>query len=118
MEEHKIQSSTGPLTVSLELVPKMLKPLVSMWGSSLFVVSFKLETDSTQLTKKALSALQKYNHSLVIGNLLQTRRDEVVFVTKDKQDILKLSNEEKKKEIEIEQLIVDEVCLRHKSYIN
>ncbi|KAK7077216.1 hypothetical protein SK128_020666 [Halocaridina rubra] len=73
---HKIQSASGPLTVTLQIVPKMLSPLVSIWGPELFVVSFKLETDEKKLIEKATGALQKYKHNLVIGNLLHTRREE------------------------------------------
>ena len=40
--EHKIQSVNGPLQISLHLVPKMLKPLVSEWAPQAFIVSFKV----------------------------------------------------------------------------
>ena len=40
--EHKIQSSDGPLQLSLELVPKMLEALVKNWVQQAFVVSFKV----------------------------------------------------------------------------
>jgi len=45
------------------------------------IVSFKLETDPSLLVKKAEYALRKYSHHLVIGNLLATRKWEVVFVS-------------------------------------
>uniref|UniRef100_A0A6A7FZ20 Phosphopantothenate--cysteine ligase n=1 Tax=Hirondellea gigas TaxID=1518452 RepID=A0A6A7FZ20_9CRUS len=80
LSEHKLQSSSGPLTVQLQLVPKMLAPLVAHWGPNLYVVSFKLETDSTKLIDKSQAALQRYRHHLVVGNLLQTRRDQVILV--------------------------------------
>jgi phosphopantothenate-cysteine ligase len=47
------------------------------------IVSFKLETDPNILVYKAQTALQRYAHHLVIGNLLSTRKWEVVFVTPD-----------------------------------
>lgn len=47
------------------------------------VVSFKLETDPSLLVYKARTALQRYSHHLVIGNLLSTRKWEVVFITPD-----------------------------------
>ena len=47
------------------------------------VISFKLETDDNLLYSKCTGSLSKYGQSLVIGNLLQTRKREVMFVDKD-----------------------------------
>ncbi|KAE9967556.1 hypothetical protein BLS_006283 [Venturia inaequalis] len=69
------------LIVDLEPVPKFLKALVDAWAPDAMIVSFKLETDPAILTTKALYALNKYSHHLVIGNLLSTRKWEVVFVS-------------------------------------
>lgn len=80
MPEHKIQSSNGPLNLQLQLVPKMLAPLVRRWCSRPFVISFKLETDSRLLLDKAAKALKKYDHHVVIANLLDTRKREVWLV--------------------------------------
>lgn len=77
---HKIQSASGPLELKLSLVPKALKPLTQRWCPSAFIVSFKLETDAAIVLTKARGALAKYSHSLVIANLLETRRHEVWFV--------------------------------------
>ena len=95
----------------------MLSPLVSIWGPELFVVSFKLETDEKKLIEKATGALKKYKHDLVIGNLLQTRREEVTFVTEKSSSLLRLMEHQKAEKIEIEKLIVDEVCSRHRDFI-
>jgi phosphopantothenate-cysteine ligase len=46
------------------------------------IVSFKLETDPSLLVTKAEQALDRYGHDLVIGNLLTTRKWEVVFISK------------------------------------
>jgi phosphopantothenate-cysteine ligase len=62
-------------------VPKFLKQLVDGWAPEAMIVSFKLETDPSLLVKKAQYALNKYSHHLVIGNLLHTRKWEVVFVS-------------------------------------
>lgn len=97
MAEHKIQSSeiqngqkTGDgkqLVVNLDPVPKFLTTLVSQWASKdSMIVSFKLETDPSLLVSKAEQALHKYGHDLVIGNLLTTRKWEVVFVTRDGEE--------------------------------
>lgn len=104
MVEHKIQSSEEfaqrhdgeggekmpaartegkSLIIDLEPVPKFLKALVDGWAPDAMIVSFKLETDPAILTTKALYALNKYSHHLVIGNLLSTRKWEVVFVSAD-----------------------------------
>ena len=101
----------------LQLVPKMLRPLVSVWGPELFVVSFKLETDEKKLIEKATAALRKYKHDLVIGNLLQTRREEVTLVTERESSLLRLTEHQKVECIEIERLIVEEVCNRHRNFI-
>jgi phosphopantothenate-cysteine ligase len=104
MVEHKIQSSEEfskhnatpangdarppaartegrSLIIDLEPVPKFLKALVDGWAPEAIIVSFKLETDPSILVDKAQHALQKYQHHLVIGNLLNTRKWEVVFVS-------------------------------------
>ncbi|MCJ1340295.1 hypothetical protein MMC09_005589 [Bachmanniomyces sp. S44760] len=99
MSEHKIQSSEfGPTTIDtseggelskrqakklvidLDPVPKFLKRLVDGWAPEGMIVSFKLETDPSILIQKAETALRNYHHHLVIGNLLATRKWEVVFV--------------------------------------
>lgn len=53
--EHKIQSAGGPLTLSLERVPKALGTLRALWCPAAMVVSFKLETDERVLLRKARS---------------------------------------------------------------
>jgi phosphopantothenate-cysteine ligase len=101
MVEHKIQSNEEfhgaegggaakppaartegmSLIIDLEPVPKFLKQLVDGWAPEAMIVSFKLETDPALLVKKAQYSLNKYAHHLVIGNLLMTRKWEVVFVS-------------------------------------
>ena len=69
------------LIVDLDPVPKFLHNLVADWSQGCYIVSFKLETDPAILVHKAKYSLGRYQHSLVIGNLLSTRKWEVVFVT-------------------------------------
>jgi phosphopantothenate---cysteine ligase (ATP) len=97
MEEHKIQSSEQPggntsdqpsagkqLVINLDPVPKFLSTLVSAWAPcGSMIVSFKLETDPDLLVSKAQQSLYRYHHDLVIGNLLATRKWEVVFISKE-----------------------------------
>lgn len=70
MPTHKIQSGQGAPTISLQLVPKMLAPLVSTWIPNAYVVSFKLETDENLLIAKSRESLNKYNHKVCFTNLL------------------------------------------------
>ena len=110
MEEHKIQSSevggqksnesasstpaANPATVTqgkkliidLDPVPKFLKALVDEWAPQGMIVSFKLETDPSLLVAKSQMALDRYRHHLVIGNLLSTRKWEVVFVAPNTEE--------------------------------
>ena len=71
------------LVVDLEPVPKFLRLLTAGWAPGCMIISFKLETDPSLLLTKAKDALAKYQHHLVIGNLLATRKWEVVLVTAD-----------------------------------
>ena len=106
ISEHKIQSSemdgsptngsttstssesvqSKKLMINLDPVPKFLKSLVEEWAPEGMIVSFKLETDPSLLVSKSQQALQRYSHHLVIGNLLSTRKWEVVFVSPGKEE--------------------------------
>lgn len=59
-----MQSGEGAPTISLQLVPKILAPLVSLWVPNAFVVSFKLETDENLLITKSRDSLNKYKHKV------------------------------------------------------
>ncbi|KAF8846751.1 DFP-domain-containing protein [Acephala macrosclerotiorum] len=74
------------LIVDLDPVPKFLKNLVDGWAPEGMIVSFKLETDPKILVHKAQYSLDRYQHHLVIGNLLSTRKWEVVFVAPNQKD--------------------------------
>lgn len=115
MPTHKIQS-TGAPKISLELVPKILKPLVTSWVPQAFVISFKLETDDTLLIAKSREALVKYNHKLVIANILQTRKHRVVMVSPTASQEIVLSKDQAHSGLEIEEPIVAEVSRRHEEY--
>lgn len=117
MPTHKIQSGAGVPNIQLQLVPKMLAPLVSLWVPHAFVVSFKLETDENLLIKKSREALNKYKHKLVIGNMLQTRRQRVIFVTHENSFEVSLTREQMLSGIEIEETIVNHVIMSHDQFI-
>ncbi|KAI3406250.2 CAB2 [Candida oxycetoniae] len=121
MPQHKIQSSAtqnGELSIHLAQVPKFLSRLVDNWSSGAMIISFKLETDNNLLLKKARSALERYHHQLVIGNLLQTRKKEVVFVSSDKEDHwIRLTDEELKNGKMIESEMIPAVIKLHDEWI-
>jgi len=156
MVEHKIQSSEDfyqqapngedgrapaahmegkSLVIDLDPVPKFLKQLVDAWAPQSMIISFKLETDSSLLAEKARYALKKYSHHLVIGNLLTTRKWEVVFVsasggeqwirvpanrrTKSVTglDAEQLAHAKSEPAIEIESLIIPEIAKMHAELI-
>ncbi|WVQ68027.1 uncharacterized protein L199_006233 [Kwoniella botswanensis] len=81
--EHKIQSNKGTLSLEMDQVPKVLKPLVQEWTPEGYIVSFKLETEPQLLIPKSRAALSRYGHQLVIGNELHRRKYEVVFVERN-----------------------------------
>ncbi|KAF8314054.1 DFP-domain-containing protein [Clavulina sp. PMI_390] len=81
MSRHKIQSKKGSLHIEMDQLPKVLQPMVADWIPESFVVSFKLETDPELLIPKARASLERYGHQVVIGNMLHTRKWEVVFVS-------------------------------------
>lgn len=116
MPTHKIQS-TGAPKISLELVPKILKPLVSTWVPNAFVVSFKLETDDSLLIAKSRESLMKYNHRLVIANILQTRRHRVVIVSPTSSQEISLTKDQVHSGLEIEEPIVSEIVARHEEFL-
>ncbi|XP_045715432.1 phosphopantothenate--cysteine ligase isoform X1 [Phyllostomus hastatus] len=117
MPEHKIQSSGGPLQITMKMVPKMLSPLVKDWAPKAFVISFKLETDPSIVIDRARNALEIYRHQVVVANILESRRSFVVIITKDSETKLLLSEEEIEKGMEIEEKIVDNLQSRHTAFI-
>lgn len=118
MPEHKIQSSNGPLQISMKMVPKMLSPLVKDWAPQAFVISFKLETDTSILLERARRALDTYRHQAVVANVLDTRRGYVVVVTKDTQHELVLTDEEVQRDVEIEEKIVSNLTAAHSQFMS
>jgi phosphopantothenate-cysteine ligase len=72
----------------------------------------KLETDPDLLVPKARAALDRYKHQLVIGNDLVKRKQEVVFITTQGEEWLRVPPGE---EIEVE--IVDRLVSKHSEWI-
>ncbi|XP_043465472.1 phosphopantothenate--cysteine ligase [Leptopilina heterotoma] len=116
MAVHKI-SSSGPPKIALQLVPKILKPLVSLWVPDAFVISFKLETDENLLISKARDALNNYQHKFVVANMLQTRKERVVIVSKDDNYEITMTKSEISQGMEIEKKIIADLVEKHDKFI-
>lgn len=131
LSEHKIQSGKGNLSIEMDQVPKILKPMVEEWSRDGYIVSFKLETDLTLLIPKAQAAIDRYGHQVVIGNDLHSRKYQVVFVsntpstdlgqtastTSREVKWLKLDPQAADQGKEIEEDIVAELVKRHQRWI-
>jgi len=104
----------GKLTVTLLPVPKFLASVVEQWAPDAMIVTFKLETDSNILIRKARESLSKYRHDLVIGNMLATRASQVVMVSADSDPRwVDTTNDESV----IEALFVPEVIRLHEDFL-
>ncbi|VDD90875.1 unnamed protein product [Enterobius vermicularis] len=113
---HKIASNQN-LKLSLDVVPKIIKNLVCDLVPEAFVVSFKLETDEKLLVKKSIDALERYGHKLVIANLLDKRKEWVIFVTKGSQEYIRLNKDQIASGVEIEEQIIQKLKTMHEEHI-
>ena len=68
-----------------------------------------METDPKILIQKARDSLIKYQHQLVIGNMLSTRKTEVVLVTENEETWVRTEG----KDIDIESLIIPKCIELH-----
>ena len=68
-----------------------------------------METDPRLLIQKARDSLIKYQHQLVIGNMLSTRKTEVVLVTEMEETWVRTEG----KDIDIEKLIIPKCIELH-----
>ncbi|ORY41006.1 putative phosphopantothenoylcysteine synthetase [Rhizoclosmatium globosum] len=117
MVQHKIQSGEGALHLELDQVPKILSPLVKEWAPRAFVVSFKLETDPSILISKAKTALARYSHQAVIGNILSTRKHHVILITNQEEKDIRLTKEEQDLGVEIEGSFIHELIERQDRWV-
>lgn len=112
-------SQQKKLVVDLDPVPKFLKRLVEGWAPEGMIVSFKLETDPTLLVFKAQQALDRYSHHLVIGNLLSTRKWEVVFIAPGQVERwIRVPRQRRTKSASGVQSQVGLAAARRKKYVN
>ena len=94
----------------MELVPKILRPLVKHWVPNAFVISFKLETDENILLEKSRIALKNYGHHMVIANILQSRRFKVTLIEESCHEDISIDSANE----DIEALIVEKVVKKHR----
>ena len=124
MPEHKMQSAAGAPKLQLQLVPKMLHPLVKYWVPNAYIISFKLETDPELLQMKAVKALDTYHHHMVIANLLHDRKRKVSIIERftgseevgNQTTLIELHENEVENGIEIEEKIVKTLCDIHRRF--
>ena len=120
MTTHKIQASDAESGLKIELTstPKMLGEWRKL-APNVGLISFKLETDFNILNKKVDSSFSKYGSSFIIGNLLDTRYDEITMCWKlgDGKggrnvgwDMEKVVLKEHPEVQVIEELIVNHIC--------
>lgn len=82
-------------------------------ANCVFVAKTKLETDPHLLTKKVSQALKKYSINAVVGNILETRYDEVTITNRDSTEHIRRTA----KDEDIESVLVSNLIARHKCYI-
>lgn len=69
------------------------------------------------LLSKCRQSLDRYSHHLVIGNLLSTRKREVVFVDREGLEWIRTPEPKEGEEVEIESLIVPAVIRKHQEML-
>lgn len=77
---HKIKSDVAKLNLTLVPTPKKLG-LIKKYCPKALVISFKLETDPSELLKSCHKALTNYEVDYVVGNILDLRYQEFVLVS-------------------------------------
>lgn len=114
---HKIQSRDGPLKIELQQVPKVLKVMKAVWCPSMYIVTFKLETDTALLEKKArahLDAEHGYGVQAVIGNILGQHQSKVFLILARDPALKTFESSEEK---ELEEALVANITSEHRAYI-
>ncbi|XP_029654818.1 phosphopantothenate--cysteine ligase-like [Octopus sinensis] len=113
MPEHKMESHTDELVLHLKRVPKTLHLVTSLWSPQAFVVTFKLETDSSKLREKVGKSFEDNQQSLVVANLLGSRAFSVVLFDRSMEGESVETHDEP-----IEKLIVNAILLKYNKFNN
>ena len=66
---------------------------------------------------KAKQALKRYGHQIVVANDLNTRKQEVVFVSPDSEEWLRIDDEQLRSGYEIEEDIIAKLVQMHTEHI-
>lgn len=114
---HKIQSRDGPLKIELQQVPKVLKVMKAVWCPSTFIVTFKLETDTSLLEKKARAHLDVengYGVQAVVGNILGQHQSKVFLILARDPALTTFESTDSK---ELEEELVAKLAAEHQAYI-
>lgn len=112
---HKIQSGSGNLILDLKPVPKCMGKLKAGWCPDAYIVSFKLETDISLLNSKCKRSLDKYKQDLVVGNILEDRKNSVsIMKANGEVTVLNLASGVE----EIEEQIIEFLANAHTEFIN
>lgn len=117
---HKIDSrpDLDSMTIYLNKVPKALaRGLVGrVWAPGAFVVTFKLETDSTRVDEKVVKHINAFsNIRMVAANLLQTCRQRIALY--DVRDPANPTVLEKPADRELEEGLVARVIAGHHEFV-
>ncbi|OAF69445.1 hypothetical protein A3Q56_02765 [Intoshia linei] len=82
--QHKLsfsEDSQKEIIFKFKNVPKVITEIINDENCKFsYIVTFKLETNINQLEQNMKLALQKYNHNVVIGNLIYTRYQQVYLL--------------------------------------
>uniref|UniRef100_A0AC35TRX8 DFP domain-containing protein n=1 Tax=Rhabditophanes sp. KR3021 TaxID=114890 RepID=A0AC35TRX8_9BILA len=124
MPHHKIQSKGGNLILNLTTVDKESIQELLAKRKDAFMATFKLETNESLLIEKGKRAFENYKHNVVIGNILDKRKTEIVIMTNHSstldeinQDWIRLTEEEINNNVEIEEKLVEKLINIHKDSI-
>lgn len=118
IHEHKIQSGDHGLHLDLDQVPKILSALVNEWAVKSFIVSFKLETDKQLLVPKSKEALARYGHSVVVANVLTSRKYVVWLVEQSSEEEIRMNDQDISNGTEIEFFIIHRLIILHANFQN
>uniref|UniRef100_A0A6G3MGV3 Uncharacterized protein C4B318 (Trinotate prediction) n=1 Tax=Henneguya salminicola TaxID=69463 RepID=A0A6G3MGV3_HENSL len=94
--------------------PKILPFLFNYYAHASLFVTFKLETDKNILFKNCFDSLDKIGNTVIIGNLLNTRQNEV-WLCMNPEKIKHIVTDNK---IKIESKIIDELVKIHENMMN
>ena len=104
IQENKI-SGNEPFDIRLHPVPKILGDFKKKFPE-LKLVTFKLETEGVEtLERKMRKAVEAYKVDLVVGNILETRYEEILFLQNNEIQLIRGENQNLKIVTAVESLL-------------